>query len=323
MVRLKRFSMAIVLSGALVTSVANAQPSGQDQATAEGLFAGGKKLMADGKYAEACPKFEESQRLDPAPGTQFNLGDCYEHIGRTASAWALFLNVASAAKSAGLADREKVARDRAAALEPKLSKLTIVVPSPAPGTEVKRDGVVVGPAQYGVSLAVDPGSHPITASGPKKQTWTSTVEVGAEGATVSVPALLDAVAEPTLGTPTTPGQEEPRGLGTQRTLALVAAGVGVVGVGIGTVFGLRDMSKLSDAESHCTGNSCDATGVTLRDEAVSAGNISTIAFGVGLVAIAGAAVLWFTAPKGQQQSAYRLAPTFGKGTGSMMLGGAF
>src|SRR4051794_26464548 len=103
-------SIALAVALLFATGVAQAQtpaPSAQDQAAAEGLFNDAKKLVADGKFADACPKFEESQRLDPAPGTQFNLAECYEHIGRTASAWALFLGVAQLAKSAGMQDREK------------------------------------------------------------------------------------------------------------------------------------------------------------------------------------------------------------------------
>ena len=84
--------------------------------------------MSAGKYDDACPKLEESQRLAPAIGTKFNLADCYEHTGRLASAWAAFLSVAASAKNANQGAREKAARDRAAALEPKLSRLAVVVP---------------------------------------------------------------------------------------------------------------------------------------------------------------------------------------------------
>ena len=83
----------------------------------------------------------------------------------------------------------------------------------------------------------------------------------------------------------------------QRIGAVAVAGVGVVGVAIGSVFGAGAISKNSDAnKGHCTGNTCDSTGVSLRQDAVHAGNLSTVAFVVGGVALAGGAVLWFTAP---------------------------
>ncbi len=75
--------------------------SAADQAKAEALFGEGRRLLAASRFAEACPKFVESQRLDPAIGTQLNLGDCYEKTGRTASAWAVFRDAAAEAQKGG------------------------------------------------------------------------------------------------------------------------------------------------------------------------------------------------------------------------------
>jgi thioredoxin-like negative regulator of GroEL len=81
-----------------------------DTAGAQALFNDGKKLMTSGKYADACPKLEESQRLAPAIGTKFNLADCYEHTGRLASAWAAFLSVAAAARKRRATGRRRSSR---------------------------------------------------------------------------------------------------------------------------------------------------------------------------------------------------------------------
>src|SRR3954467_7016553 len=69
---------------------AHADATLADKAAAQSLFDQGRSLMTKGQYAQACPKLAESQRLDPGLGTQFNLADCYEHLGQTASAWAGF-----------------------------------------------------------------------------------------------------------------------------------------------------------------------------------------------------------------------------------------
>src|SRR6185436_13105064 len=89
-----------------------------DSAAARALFTEGRQLMSAEKYAEACPKLEESLRLDPGMGTRFNLAHCWEKIGRSASAWAMFLDVAAAARAAGQQQRDTAAKERAAALEP-------------------------------------------------------------------------------------------------------------------------------------------------------------------------------------------------------------
>ena len=134
-------------------------------------------------------------RLDPGIGTQFNLADCNEHIGKLASAWAGFLEVAAASKTANQADREKVARKRAAALEPRLPKLAVDVTGAPTGLEVKRDGIVIGSAAWGTSVPVDPGTHKVSATAPGKQTWETTVTTS-EGKTARVSVPRDLPAAP-------------------------------------------------------------------------------------------------------------------------------
>src|SRR5439155_24289020 len=139
----------------VVTICASASPAraqnATDKATAQALFDDGVKLMADGKNADACPKLAESQRLDPSLGTLLRLATCYERVGKTASAWALYGEAIAAAKSANQPAREKYASEHAAALASKLCKLTIVVPveSDLAGLEVTRDGTPVTRAQWG------------------------------------------------------------------------------------------------------------------------------------------------------------------------------
>ena len=86
-----------LLLGAATLALAPAAHA-DDDAPALVLFKEARALVGDGKYAEACPKFEQSLALEVGVGTQFNLADCWEHIGRTASAQKLFLGAAASAK---------------------------------------------------------------------------------------------------------------------------------------------------------------------------------------------------------------------------------
>jgi hypothetical protein len=325
-----------------VLSAANAPAQQGKNVAAEALFEEGRKLMSAGRPEEACPKFADSQRLDPALGTLLNLANCYEQSGRTASAWATFKEAASVATAAKRTKEFDTAQKRAAALAPKLSKLTITVTTPIDGLEVRRDGAVVDRAELGVPIPADPGSHKIEASAPSKQPWSTTVVVGKDAATssVTIPALENApempmsppvtsasasAAPPPPPPPPPPSASAPpppieashsSGNG-QRTAGFIVGAVGVVGLGVGTIFALTAKSRYNASLDNCPTSKdvCNADGVSKRDDARSAGNIATVALGIGGAALVTGAVLVLTASSGGSQTGVEIFPT-GLGLGA-------
>lgn len=280
----------------------------QKQAAAQMLFNDGRRLTEAKNYAEACPKLAESQRLNPSIGTQFYLADCLEQEGKTASAWTNFVGAADGAKLAGQQEREAFARKRAEILEPRIPKLTITIAEAtrgAAGLEVKRDGALVGAAQWGTPIPLNPGEHLVAAEAQGKLHWETKVQVKGEGVTISVvvPALVDApVALPLTPVPgpTPLAGEEPnagRGRGQRIIAGAVVGGLGLVGIALGTGFGVGAMGKQSDSNKHCDAlNRCDPTGITLRHDGITDATVSTVGFVVGGVALAAGAVLVLTAP---------------------------
>jgi hypothetical protein len=234
-----------------------------------------------------------------------NLGDCYEKLGRTASAWAVFRDAEASAHRTADHLRAEAAHARVVALEPRLSRLTIVVPREENDSiTIRRDGAVVSPGLWGASLPVDPGRITIEAAGPGKKAWSSTVDVTTTpSASVSVPMLEDDPgARASLASSTAP-REAPSGHGPEtksapyRTAAVVAGGLGIAAAVIGTVFGTMALSKRDQALTYCSADHrCDPPAFPLRDDARSAGTISTVAFVTGGVALAAGLVLWFAAP---------------------------
>ena len=295
-----RLVLALALLPAAAASPALAEPSREDRAAALALFDDGRKLLAAKNYAEACPKLEASMRLDPGMGTLFNLSDCYEQIGRIASAWSGFREVAAQARAASQDVREKVARDRATALESKLSRVRIVVPAELATTPltITRNGTPLPSSLVGTPIPIDPGDHTFRITAEGKQPWETKITLRPDGKTVDlqVPTLAPAApgsttaapaatASPTsdpAGTPTaapsatssaapttTPSSAPSNGPDTtsprpwQKPVGIVAAVAGVIGVGAG--IGVGFLAKSTDDESNAIG--CDAESDFCRNQA--------------------------------------------------------
>ena len=328
------------LVGADVTASTPAhaqQPSGQDVAVAQGLFDEGKRLMQAGKYDEGCPKLVESQRLDPAGGTLLVIALCHEAQGKTATAWAEFGEALGLARRDHRSDRESAALEHIKAIEPKLTRVRIVVPTKVDGLEVRRDGARVGEAQWGTPLPVDPGDHTFEARAPFKKTWFQTLPVKGEGATVDVtiPPLADdvapaVVAAPVGATPAAPGTlaphmpsappaEDDGDRTTRLTWAAIVGGVGLVATGVGVAFGASATSQWSDAHSACPNDRCtNAADQKKGADAGKTADVSTVLFVVGGVALATGIVLWVTAPSAHE---VHVAPAIGRDSGGLVLGG--
>jgi len=315
---------------------AAAEPvSANRRAAAEALFDSGLKLMKQGDFVQGCPKLEESQQMDPAVGTLLYLAECYERMGRTASAWATFREAASLARSAGQDTRARTGQERAERLEPLLSKLTIEVAeenAAIPGFEVTRGGDAVPQAVWGSSLPMDPGEVTIEARAPGYERWSTVVRVG-DGAkqSVTVPALVpgpagaagtaEGVTAETAVPPADGARTRPPRV--QRMLSFAAGGLGLVGVGVGSYYGLRAMSRNDEAETLCPESDVCTTrrGVTLTEDAKDAAAISNVAFAAGGVLIATAVVLFVTAPR--ETPPLRVSATLGPRAAGVGLRGEF
>lgn len=317
-------------------SAARGQTSASDKAAAEALFDQGIELLKAGSYADACDRLESSQRIDPGVGTLLYLGECYEKLGRTASAWATFREAASAADVAGQADRAQIGTERARKLEPRLLRLTLE-PDPelgeVDGVEVLMDGRAVSPALWGTPVPVDPGERELEVRAPGYEPFRTTVTCEGEGSSESVRLPMLTPSPGSAGEPqespssgTAQAQvtleDTPSDGSAQRTGGLVLAGLGVVGIGVGSYFGLRALSKENAAEDSCSGNRCSAPeGVDRTNEALSAARISNVAFIAGGAALAGGVVLYLTAPKRQDVARVEVIPTLGGA--QLQLGGNF
>ncbi len=203
---------------------------------------------------------------------------------------------------------------------------------------VTMDGQPIADRLEGTALAIDPGEHTFTfeTAGQAKIKKQFVIREGEkdrrERIAFGAPSAASAptpTAEPAsilTSSPNTPADSSSQssGLGTQRILAIVAAGVGAVGIGVGIVYGLSAKSKHDTANAACPGSLCpNKNGVDLWNQAVSAGNVSTAGFIVGAVGLAGGAALWFMAPHRSEESGEKAATQVGLGLGMLQMKGVW
>lgn len=295
-------------------------------AAAQALFEEGRTLLARGDLAAACAKFEGSQNLDPGPGTEYNLAICYEKSGKTASAWATYLSAAVGYKSTQRPDWEAKARERANALAPRLSKLTLIAPSDAPtGMRITRDGVLVEKSELGSAIPIDPGAHVIQATAPGSAAFEKRVEVAAGvSETVTVTMQSNGISATSSSSPTAaePATTSEEASSPQRTWAVVVGGVGVAGLALGAIGGLVAIGENASSTKECPNDGPCASAAALRSNASARdwATVSTIAFAGGGALVALGVTLFLTAPSPHARTTGRaviIAPTVGIGSVGM------
>lgn len=306
---------------------AHADDDGERRPAAEAAFRSGSELMARGNVAEACASFEQSRRLEPTLGTVLRLADCYETMGRTASAWALFVEARGAAVVAGNADQERLATERAHHLEQRLSKIVLHVEESVEGEQLKINGVAVPAAGWGSTLPVDPGLQHIEVSAPGHSGWAVDVdaEFGPRTVSVHVPRLNAAVREVVVPTPVDAAPK--RGFrNSMRTIGLVTGTVGLGGVALGGVFAAQAYGASTRECRKGDLNGCNESSTALKNDARAAATRATIAFVAGGALLAAGVTLLVLAPAKRESHALfqpRLRKVKWLGTAGLTLQGEF
>jgi hypothetical protein len=328
----------VFLAGLALAGTSAARAQSRDPAAGEALFQEGRRLMKSGDFAAACPKLEESLRLDPAVGTLVNLASCEEQVGRTATAWQHWRAAADQIPAGD--KRRATAVSRAAALEKLLARLTIALgPGVSPEAEVKRDGVRLGAASLGLPLPVDPGKHLVVVAAPgrepreyqlslkARESQTLTVEAGAEIKVARAPvpeASPERWGESSQDRATTLAGKPVAATPSRGSSALgwtLVTG-GVVALGVAGTTGWMALKARKDADSACAGSGglCrqDARDALDRDKKFSL--VTDIAAGVGLVAASAGLYLLLRSPPGAETTA-QVMPL--PGGGAVALSGRF
>jgi hypothetical protein len=300
-----------------------AESSEDKQARAKELFSEGRRLASEALYDQACPLFEQSLALESRPSTQFNLAECWEKLGKLASAQLLYASVAQAMHETGDTARETVARRRAELLTARLCGLTIETQEkPEVGLKIFLAGEPFDAARWGTVAPVDPGTYTVKATAPAKKPWSTEVEVEACPTLVSVtvPKLETEPSKVVAALPAPPAKKPERRQAPQHTfngeqtspfplVPAIVAGAGAGALVFGTIFAAQYGSKNDDAKAVCPqGVGCSRAQVDLHaklvDEAKTARTWAYVGFGVGGAALVTATVLYFTGDYGARGPSY-------------------
>jgi hypothetical protein len=320
MARLKPLPPLVGLVLLLLSSSGAAEST--NKAAAEVLFERGRQLLSEQRIAEACAEFEASREVEAGIGTLLYLGDCYEQLGRTASAWASFKEAASLAQARS-DERERVASIRASALEPRLTRLALRVPEAdrVDGLTIRIAGAPIPRASWGIGLPVDPGWQRVEAMAPGHEAWSKTVRTAGGGLVVlDVPRLRKrAASQPVSGVQparasSAPAPEADRSAESkpgsgQRTVALVLGGVGVAAIATGTVLAVQAQRKNDSSLRHCPNdpNVCSSRGKELRDVALDYAHASTAVFAAGGALVLASFVVYISSPSAKHGAAPAVA----------------
>lgn len=318
----------------------------QEQRLAQALFDDARRLMEGGQYGDACPKLAESQRLDPGGGTILNLAICHEKEGKLATARNDFDEALAVATKDGRKDRQKIAKDRLAAIAGAIPRVTVVVAPSADieGLEVKLDGLVLRRAAWGVEATVDPGSHVVEASATGRSPWSSNVQINAGQKKVvpvptlgplaslppggSLPLVMTADLPSPLGAGEPPAAEQetaPARYSEKANPAFYAVlAATLASAATSAVTGIMTLSASSDASAGCLPDRkyCrDAASADAADRAKTLAWVSTITLGVAAAGVVALLVIpsRVTGTKSSVRSSAMLLP----GGGAFGLSGSF
>lgn len=257
----------------------------QEQAAAEALFRSAREAAERGDWVTACDRFEESNRLEPAPGTVLNLAKCREELGQIASAWKRYREVVQRLPPSDL--RVAYAKKREAELAAEVPHLTLIPPDGEGELRVKVNEMEVSKASFGVPLPLDPGEVRIVVSAEGREDWTERFKLEAGERVTRELAFGPRLPEPrerpsSAGAGSAPGERSAQG--TLGWTALGIGGAGLLAGAGGMIWAFVESQTVADP-AHCDAARCDQVGFDASQRGQSAVVLGWIGLGVGALGL--------------------------------------
>jgi hypothetical protein len=314
---LRSFSIAAVSTAVLAFALlsetpAMAAPVSPGHATpvqreqAQSRFLKGKEKYAKKDYEGALVEFRASLEIIGSPNARLYVGRCLRELGRIVPAYVELGRTEVEANELIHEDPryEKAgesAHEERTKLEPSLAFINVEVTHATDDTKLKVNGDEIRRAGWNEPIPVLPGTAEIVVEQPGQAPLQKTISVQATDRKVVSIDLADAVPPP-VAKVEAPKPPEPSG-NMMRTMAWVAGGVAVVGVGAFVVFGLKSNSTYSDLDAACKSGPCPPGRQDDIDSGRTDQTIANVGLAVGLTAAAASAALFVFSSRSSKSSA--------------------
>lgn len=263
-------SAAAAPKAAKAAPAADAPAAGPDAATktaAREAYKAGEKAYGAGDYPTAFSEFKKAHDLIPTIHAEYWMAMAQSHGADPGSAYEPLGTVIGSADASKLGD-EKLGAAKARLEELKKMPASVTVTSTPGGGEVSVDGAPQ-PGFTPTTVSVPPGTHHITVDLKGYEPFAADVtvkpgqkldqaaELKAAQAQIPVGGEFDYPApKPAAAIPPPPPPEAEKEQHSKLP-AYITLGVGVVGAGIGTVFGIQALGAKSDFDKAPTSDNAD------------------------------------------------------------------
>jgi hypothetical protein len=306
-------------------------PSAEELSAARSLFAEALRDEEAQRYQDALRKFQAVREVRDTSSIEYRIGTCYEGLGQAAAAYTAYRRATSVGQyDAQGSDVVGAAQVRLDALAKHVARLTLALPEHAPAdAEVRVDDTPVARAALSEPIAVEPGTHVVTATATGATPFRSEI-VLPEGAPVSLSISLEPppgpIAAPVIAAPEATVAEGP---GTTPGWIAAAGGGALLATSV-VLFFVRqsDISKLNRdcPNAVCPPGANRGDLESTRSRALVEGP-AAIVLGIAGVATTGLGAYFVLTARGgpspSRATVTHIAPLIGWRTGGLSLAGTF
>lgn len=273
--------------GALLALLANVRVAQAETGAAEALFRAGREAAKRGDHEVACAKFAESERLEPAVGTELNLALCEEQLQHLLSAWRLFRLVIDRLPEGD--SRRTMARRHFDALDARVPRVTLKASTLPPGTQIRQGSTRLTYSSLGVAIPVDVGELELVVAAPGRMDkhYRLTLAEGARETLHIEPGEL--VPQRTVDA----RPAAVKGPNALRPVGVLSMGLGAALITVGGAAGLAVINAKESVEQDCNAQrACSARGVAAAERGEALSLVSTVSFAAGVGFAGLGAWLW-------------------------------